>query len=420
MQCGNDIQPSLIAALGMQAMEERIVISGIGVISPLGFSKEEFWQGLLNKATGIAETLELSHFADSARMVGKIANFKAKDYIKRPVLKPLDQVTRYCIAAAGKALQDANLEITDENRGKTAIIAGSMYQGIGCIFDFKKACYENGLTHLSPLFFPGIVFNSLSGQAAIEHKIQGPNNTIGNGTGSGLSAVTKAVEYIRSGKASAVIAGGAEMIHDFIFYKYDRLGRLSSPQKGAEKCSPFDKQRNGFILGEGGCFFVIEKESAAIARGASIHAVIENYHASHCAQTEKQPQVDALAACMEHGSQAQASAGPVSAIICDSSGCPELDAIEAEAIRKLYQEDGPVLTGNKANIGHTLGVSGAFNLCQGVMCLKEAQVPPIKNLDAPEIPLNYARVAVDGDIRRVLVNSLDFNRNYLTVCLGKP
>lgn len=400
-------------------MEERIVISGIGLVSPLGFSKEAFWQGLLEEATGIAESQELGHGA-AGRSAGKVVNFKAKEYIKRPGLKPLDGVTRYCIAAVGKALEDARLDITDENRSTTAIIAGSMYQGIGCIFNFKKACYEDGLSHLSPLFFPGIVFNSLSGQAAIEHKIQGPNSTIGNGAGSGLFAVTKAAEYLLSGKCSTVIAGGAEMIHDFTFHKYDRLGMLASPRQGEEQCRPFDRRRNGFILGEGSCFFVIEKERAAIARGATIHAVIENYYSAHCPRTGMLPQVDALLKCMENSGKMPASSGPIDIVVCDGSGSPELDAIEAEAIGKLSQKDAPLATGNKANIGHTLGASGAFNLCQGVMCLTEGKVPPIKNLDTPEIPLHYARATVPRDIKRVLVNTLDFNRNYLSVCLGKP
>lgn len=400
-------------------MDDKIVISGIGLISPLGHSIDEFWRGLINAEDGIEAISNLNHFQDGGRQAGQVTNFKAKEFIKRPVLKPLDMTTRFCIAGVAKALQDAGLEINDENRQQTAIIAGSMYQGIGCIFNFKKACYENGLTHLSPLFFPGIVFNSLSGQAAIEHKIEGPNSTIGNGVNSGLSAVTKAVEYIRSGKATTVIAGGAEMLHDFIFYKYDRLNMLASAKKGAEKALPFDTRREGFILGEGACFFTIEKESAARTRGATVYGVIDNYSSVYCPAQDTEAKAEALANCMKKSSEQTDGHDKVDAIVCDASGCPETDAIEAEAIHKLHGDDGPLLTANKANIGHALGASGAFNLCQGLLGLVKNQVPPIKNLENPEKNLNYVRETVSAEFDRVLINSVDFNNNYLSICVSK-
>ncbi|MEN8141400.1 MAG: beta-ketoacyl synthase N-terminal-like domain-containing protein [Thermodesulfobacteriota bacterium] len=395
---------------------DKIVITGIGVISSLGFSKEEFWDGLLTGRQGTApgEIGKENGGAQQPRQLGHVTGFKAKRYMKRPVLKPLDMVTRYAIAGVGQAIADAGLEINETNQQRTGVIAGSMYQGIGNIFKFKKACHDNGQEHLSPLFFPGIVFNSLSGQAAIEYKIKGPNNTIASGTASGLTAVAKGMDYILAGKADTVIAGGAEMIHDFVFHKYERLGRLA--QRGAdERCRPFAKDRDGFILGEGSCFFVLERESAARARGATIHAVLDGYGAAFCPSPGAE--AESLAGCLKRSGGDMAP----DIIVSDSSGCHDLDAVEAAAIGKSYgASDGPLITGNKGNIGHSLGASGAFNLCQGVMSLAAGQVAPLTGMAEPEFALNYARQAGPMPVSRVMVNAIDFNNNYLAMSISKP
>lgn len=400
--------------------ERALVITGMGIVSSLGLSKDDYWNKILNNEGGIdwVEGFDTGSYA--AKKGGEIRGFEAEKLIKRRYIKPLDRITRYSIVSIDQALHDAGLHEDAVNKQNIGIVIGSMYHGIGSIFKFKQECDENELLGLSPLYFPGIVFNSPAGQAAIEFKIEGPNSTINTGASSGLFAVLKGIEYVLSGKAEIMIAGGAEMFHEYIFAKYDRLGCLSCGGNGREKCMPFDRGRNGIILGEGACFFVLETCESAMKRNAHIYAQIAGYRSNYCDDGERN-RVDALSRCIRNALiiDDRDMATEIDVVVSDGSGHKINDSIEAESIQTVFQKRSPIILSNKANAGHALGASGAFNLCVALLSISRGEIPPVKNLFDPEYSLNFARQRMKREVNNVLVNSIDFNGNNASLCITK-
>ncbi len=396
---------------------DRFVVTGMGLVSSLGYGVNEVWNNLLNGKENFVDNEVVEGSKKKRYRVSLISDFDPQIHLKRKIVKPLDQATRYCIASTLKALKDSSLEVTERVSERMAIISGSMYHGIGSIFEFKKRCYEDGKDWVGPLHFPGIVFNSLSGQAGIECQIKGPNSSINFGAASGLFAVVKGLEYLKSDRADYVLAGGTEMLHDFLLFKYARLKKMADFYESVHT-RPFDRKRDGFLLGEGSCYFMLEKEKSALKRGAKIYGEIENYHTCHSPCINYDNNINALADCM-HKAAIHEGNENIDAIICDASGDREVDALEAQAISRLHGTSSPMLTSVKSNIGHTLGASGAFNLFVGLMATVDEQLPPIKNLENEAFNLNFVKNKRKAQMDRIVVNSIDFNNNYASVCIRK-
>jgi 3-oxoacyl-[acyl-carrier-protein] synthase II len=396
---------------------DRIVVTGIGLVSSIGYSVDKVWRNLLTGKERFIEKEIHQNSEPKKVQVAHISDFEPEMHFKRKIVKPLDQATRFCIASVLKALENSSLEITESVSKKTGIISGSMYHGLGSIFKFKKGCFEDGKEWIRPMHFPGIVFNSLPGQAAIECKIKGPNSTVNFGAASGLFSVLKGMEYLKAGRADCVIAGGTEMLHDFLLFKYAGLNKIAT-NCGTVHAKPFDKERNGFLLGEGSCFFMLEKEKNARKRNANIYGEIENYHTCYRPDLNDDDTIDQIADCIAKASSHTGYTN-VDALICDGSGDPKLDALEARALERLYKKSSPWISSVKANIGHTLGASGAFNLFTGLMAMVDDRLPPINNLKNEAFNLNFAKKPIEAPMNRLIVNSIDFRHNCASVCIKK-
>ena len=401
--------------------DKKIAITGIGIVSKAGFSKEQYWKSLLNQTdfTTIVDTFSTETY--SAKKAYLITDFEPRKYIERGYIKPLDQITRYCIAAVGLALTDASLSIRKSIRDKVGIVIGSMYHGIASIFSIKDDYWNYGVTGVGPLFFPGTVFNASAGQVAIEYHAEGLNSTINNGCASGLTAVINGIDYILNNKAEVVIAGGAEMFYEFMFAKYDRLGYLSCDKNGGEECKPFDKRRNGIVLGEGACFFVLEKLENAIKRKAAIYATVQNYFLNFCGDEDNR--INAITECIKNTISTKENdlSSNIDLVISDGSGDRINDRLEAKALQSVFQSNSPYVTSNKGNIGHALGASGAFNLAEAVLSIHKGEIPPIKNLDNPEFQLNFVTgSSIKKKVNNALVNAVDFNGSNATLLLSSP
>lgn len=328
---------------------DKICISGVGVISSLGQRVSENWDRLRNKQT-----------ASSSEVLG----FKASDYIKRRYLRPLDAATIHCIAMTAAALQDAGVNTETIEAARIGIVIGSMYAGIGCIFDFKKTCYEgrqDNYLGLSPLYFPGIVFNSLSGQPAIEFGYTGPNVVVNTGMASGLLAVIKGIEYIQSGKADVIIAGGAEMSYPFIRQKY----KLQKNDPAIAMLGP------DFQPAEAACLFVLHRENDPRFHNAKKYATVEGWRYGFmpegCStnslvqviQSIPEPQRDLL-----------------ETVVMDSYKNSPLFEYESQAIGEMFASRNLTTLCNKENFGHTLGASGSLNLFHGLFFSREQRTTP--------------------------------------------
>lgn len=397
-------------------MEKNIAITGLGIVSNHGYTEEDYWNSRKSKDDKSKEISTFDTSACSAKMTFPINDFKPKEFIKRRFIKPLDEVTRYCIAASGLVVNDANLENCDKSR--CGLIAGSKYHGIFSIFNIKEGYQEGGVDEVSPVFFPGTVFNASAAQAAIEWGLTGPNGTVNTGTASGMLAVIKGNEYVQVKRANQMIAGGNEMLFDYIMHKYDRLGLLSHNGNGVEKCRPFDKARNGTILGEGACYFAIETIESAQNRKVPVYAQIKNYACNY--SPDEKMAFETFCKCMQDSvtSEESKERENIDLIIADGSGDPKYDQLQAEAIRQTFGSI-PYVTSNKGSIGHTLGASGAFNILDGILSIKNQGILPVQNLNDPEVNLNYVTKYIEAKINTVLVTSFDPYGNNACILLQK-
>ena len=355
----------------MSPNSQQIGISGIGVLSPLG-------AGAAQHRDALKQDRRPETFA--------ITDFNARQYIKRRYLRPLDQVTVHCIAMAAEAMRDAQLDSDTLNPERVGVVIGSMYAGIGCIFDFKQACHEaqaENYLGLSPLHFPGIVFNSLSGQPAIEFGFTGPNSVINAGFSSGLLAIIKGAETIRAGQADVVIAGGAEMTHPYLHEKYQvrradrRLNSLAAD----------------FQLSEAVCLFVLHRVDdsrfPAAHRYASLNGWSYGFQADGYAG-------DGLSKAMHRA--LDGSDRSITRVVTSTDPHDPLHEHESRALHRALAGSALRLLHNQRHFGRTLGASGSLNLLH---CLLDPALG-----DAEEDAL-------------ALVNSLDPNGSFALLTLRR-
>lgn len=397
-------------------MDKKIAITGVGVISNLGHSIEEYWKnrGSENIDGLVDVTFDTTH--TKAKKAFAINKYDAKEFIPRRFIKPLDQVTRYCLSGSGLALNDANLEETDKSA--IGLVAGSKYHGLFSIFNIKETYFEGGVEEVSPVYFPGTVFNASGAQAAIEWKLTGPNCTVNNGNASGLTSVIKGVEYLLLDKAEAMVCGGNEMLFDYILNKYDHLDLLSYEGENQEICRPFDKNGNGMILGEGACYFTLENNQIARNKESKVYANIINY--SYNFNKDKNKTKESIIDCIEDALNINGIdfKDKVDLVIADGCGITENDTNIALAIKECFKQQ-PYVTSNKASIGHTLGASGAFNLLEGVLSIKNQAIMPIQNLLSPIVPLNFVTEPTSTKINYVLITSFDADGNNACILIEK-
>lgn len=322
-----------------------VCISGIGIVSPLGQRRDANWQALQR---------------DAQTASGRIEDFRPADYIKRRYLRPLDEVSIRCIAMTGAALQDAGIEAAQLDPARVGIVIGSMYAGIGCIFSFKRDCYEaraDGYLGLSPLYFPGIVFNSLSGQPAIEYGFTGPNAVLNAGAASGLLAVIRGAELIATGRADVVIAGGAEMLHPFIAHKYRRLQH--TPMVAA--WGP------AFVPAEATCLMLLHRQDDPRFAAAPRYGVLQGWRHGYLARGLSARRLAAAAAAIPG-----LDAARLGAVACSADQAAPLAEIEQGLLQELQHAGRPDVLRNKRNFGHCFGAAASLDLFHALLHARDA------------------------------------------------
>jgi 3-oxoacyl-(acyl-carrier-protein) synthase len=348
--------------------DDRICVAGIGIASTLGVGTEQVWARLER-----AEAASSSHIRD----------LDPARFIKRRYLRPLDEVTLSSIAMVGAAIADAGLAGLGVSPDRVGVVVGSMFAGIGCIFSFKQACHEgkaSGYLGLSPLFFPGIVYNSLSGQPAIEFGFTGPNMVVNAGHSSGLLAVIKGAEYLRHGKADVIIAGGAEMIHPFVLEKLRRERGTSEPAHTAPEVAP----------SAGVCLFVLRRQSDAGFSGQRHYGTLEGWSAGFSGGRDRGP---ALAKAMRTASLGRPEA--IRSVVTDVPLADLSSTFERAALDSVTGHDVPRRS-NKTSFGNTLGASSSLNLFHGLMLARSVDRDSGVLVDSVDARGNHAFMSVKG------------------------
>lgn len=387
----------------------RVVISGLGMISPIGHNKQEFWAQLMEGRSGIAaiDRFDTSDF--TAKIAAQVKNFSVQDYILRKEARRMDLFVQYGCAAARIAVEDAGLQISPEEADRIGVWIGS---GIGGIETFEKqheVMLRKGVNAISPFFIPMMISNMAAGQVAIMLGVRGPNGCTVTACASGSNSVGEAFQLIKCNKADVMICGGTEAsVTPVAIGGFCALKALStSNEDPLRACRPFDLKRDGFVMGEGAGILVLEEMEHALNRGARIYAELIGYGATADAVHVVQPDLEGRGAALAFRmaiNEAGIKPEEVDYINAHGTGTELNDQVETRAIKDVFAEHSYKLmvSSTKAYTGHMLGAAGAIELIVTTLALENNTVPPTLNLENPDplCDLDY----VPGQPRKQEIN----------------
>jgi 3-oxoacyl-[acyl-carrier-protein] synthase II len=397
---------------------KRVVVTGLGAVSPLGIGVPALWEGLVAGRSGVRR---VQHF-DTDNLLVKIAaevpDFDPKAFIDAKAVRRMDRFAHFAIAATREALDDAKLEITDENRERVAVVMNTGGGGIPTIERNVTAMALSGPSRVSPLVIPIFAPNMASSQVSIAFGIQGPTITSAAACASGVQAFVDAVRLLRAGEADVVVTGGTEAgITPVALSGLANMHALSRRNDDPEEASrPFDLDRDGFVFGEGGGVLILETEAHAVRRGAHVYAealggalTSDAFHL-----TAPEPSGRGARAAMTNA-LARAGLEPreIDYIAAHATSTPIGDAAETMAIKGAFGDHAHTvaISANKSMIGHLLGAAGAISAVHCILAIRDGVVPPTINLDTPDpdCDLDYVpHVARHMPVRTAMVNGFGF------------
>ena len=369
----------------------RVVVTGMGMLSPLGNDVPSSWQGILAGRSGIGliEHMDLSVY--STRFGGSIKGFDVEQYLPAKEARKLDLFIQYGLAASFQAVRDSGLEITDANRERIGVAMGSGIGGLTNIENSCKALIEQGPRRISPFFVPGSIINMVSGFLSIHLGLQGPNYAIATACTTGTHCIGMAARNIAYGEADVMVAGGSEMAACGLGIGGFAAARALSTRNDdpAAASRPWDKGRDGFVLSDGAGALVIEELEHAKARGARIYAELIGFGMSADAFHMTSPPDDGAGAarCIRNAlNDAQLNVEQVQYINAHGTSTPAGDKAEAAAIRSVYGDHAYELSvsSTKSMVGHLLGAAGAVEAIFSVLAIQDQVAPPTINLEEPD------------------------------------
>lgn len=397
----------------------RVVVTGVGLVTPLGTGVEKNWTALMAGRSGIAPITRFEAGDFPARIAGEVRDFVPEEWIERREIKKMDPFIQFAVAAAQMAMDESGLKIPPADAGRVGVIVGVGMGGIQSIEQFHTMYLESRLRRVSPFFVAKVIANLAPGQISIRFGAKGLNYTPTSACASGATAVGEAFRNIRHGYQDAVIAGGTEAplcglgVGGFI-----AMRALSTRNDEPERASrPFDRRRDGFVVAEGAGILVLEALEHAEARGAKILGEVIGYGANADAFhiTAPAPEGEGAVGCM---TQALDDAGidpaAVGYINAHGTATQYNDASETQAIKRVFGEHAAKLavSSTKSMIGHTLGAAGAIEAIATVLSIREGCIPPTINLAEPDPAAEGLHIVADGALRRdidvALSNSFGF------------
>jgi 3-oxoacyl-[acyl-carrier-protein] synthase II len=399
--------------------QRRVVVTGLGLVTPLGIGLETNWQALVAGQSGIRKIDRFPNIdAFASRIAGQVPDFRAEDFIEPKEIKKMDLFIQYSVAAASMAMEHSGLKIDPQEAENVGVIIGVGLCGIDTIEATERAYLDGGPRKISPFFIPKVISNLAPGQIAIRHGAKGVNWTPTSACASGTHAIGEAFHLIRRGLQDAVIAGGAESaITPLGVGGFSAMKALSTHNDEPERASrPFDRERDGFIIAEGSGVLILEERDRALKRGAKIYAEVIGYGANGDAHhmTAPAPEGEGAARCMRLSlKDAGIAPGEVDYINAHGTSTEYNDANETQAIKKVFGEHALKLavSSTKSMTGHLLGAGGAVEGVFSVLALRHGIIPPTINYENPDpdCDLDYVpNQARRADIRVVLSNSFGF------------
>lgn len=369
----------------------RVVITGMGMVSPLGNDVPSSWQGILAGRSGIGLIEHMDLSAYSTRFGGSVKHFDVEQYLPAKEARKLDLFIQYGLAASFQAVRDSGLQITDANRERIGVAMGSGIGGLTNIENSCKALIEQGPRRISPFFVPGSIINMVSGFLSIHLGLQGPNYAIATACTTGSHCIGMAARNIAYGEADVMVAGGSEMAACGLGIGGFAAARALSTRNDdpAAASRPWDKGRDGFVLSDGAGALVLEELEHAKARGAHIYAELIGFGMSADAFHMTSPPDDGegAARCIRNALQdARIDPQRIDYINAHGTSTPAGDKAEAAAIKSVFGEHAYELSvsSTKSMVGHLLGAAGAVEAIFTVLAIRDQVAPPTINLDEPD------------------------------------
>jgi len=396
----------------------RVVITGIGVISPLGLDLSTTWEGLIAGRSGVDYITQFDAEGFETKFAAEVKGFKPTDYIGRKEARRMDRFTQMAVVAAMQAVEQAGLEITPDNQDDIGVLVGSGIGGLITLSEQLRVLVERGPDKISPFLVPMMITDMASGQISILLRVRGPNFCPTSACSSGSDAIGTAYEIVKRGDAVAMLAGGTEAIITPIGIAGFNANRAISTRNDAPQSAsrPFDAERDGFVIGEGAAVLVLESLSSARQRGAQVLAEIIGYGASSDAVHITQPSEDgegAARAMKMALKKARLAPDDIDYINAHGTSTPLNDKVETMAIKAVFGDHAykVPISSTKSMTGHLVGAAGAIEAAICVMTIQQGIIPPTINLTNPdpECDLDYVpNVARQAKVTAALSNSFGF------------
>jgi 3-oxoacyl-[acyl-carrier-protein] synthase II len=409
--------------------KRRVVITGLGLVTPIGIGVEETWKSALEGKSGIGPITQFDAAAFPVRIAGEVKGFDPANYIEAKEIKKMDRFIHLSVAAATMAVNDSGFRITAENAERVGVVIGSGMGGLPAIEHYHKALLEKGYRRISPFFIPMLIINLAAGNVSIKFGAKGPNSCPVTACATGSHSIGDAVRIIQRGEADAMIAGGTEScITALGIGGFAVMKALSTRNEEPEKASrPFDIDRDGFVMGEGAGIVFLESLESALARKAKIYAEFAGYGMSSDAYhiTTPAPGGDGAARCMRAAlKDAGLDPEKINYINAHGTSTKYGDELETAAIKTVFGEHAYKLcvSSTKSMVGHLLGAAGGVEAIFSVLSIYYGKVPPTINLDNPdpECDLDYVpKTAKQVDVTYALSNSFGFGGTNACLIFGK-
>jgi len=410
-------------------LDRRVVITGFGLITPLGIGVDESWAALCSGKSGITEITRFDASDFDTKIAGEVKDFRPEDFLPKKEAKRTQTFIAYAVATSRMAIEDSGLVIDSTNENRVGVLTGCGLGGLQIFEQTSKVLEERGPRRVTPFFIPMMIGNMAAGMISIFLGAKGPNASIATACAAGTHAIGDAFKIVKRGGADAMITGGVEsIITPSCIAGFNAMKALSTRNNEPEKASrPFDRDRDGFVVGEGCGILILETLDGALKRGANIYAEMCGYGMSGDGfhMTAPSPDGEGAARCMTAALyDAGVSYKEIDYINAHGTSTQLNDLYETMAIKSVFKEKAPLIpvSSTKSMTGHLLGGSGGVETVFTALTIHEGIIPPTINLDYPdeECDLDYVpKIARKANVNMAMTNSFGFGGTNATLILKK-
>lgn len=411
----------------------RVVVTGVGAVTPLGTGVDVFWPKVIAGESGVRRITNIDPTPYSTQVAAEVPDFNVEDWycegFDRKDAKRMDKFIHFAIASASQALKDSGIELNEDLRNEFGVLIGTGVGGLGIMYDNTGFIHNGKPDRVSPFFVPYMIADMASGMVSIINDLRGPNHTVVSACSTGANAIGDSYEIIKRGDAVAMLAGGTEAaINDIGIAGFCACRAMTNRNDDPQHASrPFDRDRDGFVMGEGSAVFVLEDRDHAIARGAKIYAEIIGYGMSADAYhiTAPHPEGRGAAKSMTMAlRKAKLAPEQIDYINAHGTSTPVGDPMEVSAVKKVFGDHAYKLamSSTKSMHGHTLGAAGAIESLICILAMRDGIMPPTINLENPDpaCDLNHVpNVAQKRELTYVLNNSFGFGGHNVSLIMTK-